>query len=102
MSSTHTLPLRIPIAVVGAGFGVRTQGPGSRAGGRFDVVALVGRAPARTQKAAEFAGVGRVCTTLDEALAIPGLRAVSIATPPGVHAEQVLAAARAGKHVLCE
>lgn len=92
----------IPIAVVGAGFGVRTQVPGFRASGRFDVVALVGRDPARTRKAAELAGVSRICTTLDEALAIPGLRAVSIATPPGVHAEQVVTAARAGRHVLCE
>jgi predicted dehydrogenase len=92
----------IPIAVVGAGFGVRTQVPGFRASGRFEVVALVGRDPDRTRKAAALAGVPRVCTNLDEALAIPGLRAVSIATPPAAHATQVITAARAGKHVLCE
>jgi predicted dehydrogenase len=40
--------------------------------------------------------------SLDELLALPGLDAVTIATPSGSHTEVALAAFRAGKHVLCE
>lgn len=43
-----------------------------------------------------------VHTELDTLLADPDLHAVFIATPDGRHAEQAIAAARAGKHVLTE
>jgi predicted dehydrogenase len=43
-----------------------------------------------------------MCRSIEEAFAIQGLRAVSITTPPAAHAEAVVAAARAGLHVLCE
>ena len=93
---------KIRIAVVGAGFGARIQVPGFRATGRFEVVALVGRDPDRLARAAARCGVERTCRTLEEALAIQGVRAVSIATPPATHAAAVVAAARAGLHILCE
>jgi len=43
-----------------------------------------------------------VTTSLDEMLADPELDAVIIATPDGLHADQAIAAARAGKHVFVE
>ena len=42
------------------------------------------------------------CATLTEALALPGVDAVTIATPPHTHAELALEAIAAGRHVLCE
>ena len=42
------------------------------------------------------------CATFDDLLALPEVDAVYIASPNALHREQVLAAARAGKHVLCE
>ena len=42
------------------------------------------------------------CATLAEALALPGVDAVTIATPPHTHAELALEAIGAGRHVLCE
>lgn len=93
---------KIPVAVVGSGFGARIQVPGFRLSGRFEVAALVGRDPERLRRAAARCGVDRTCTSLDEALVIPGLRAVSITTPPLAHADGAIAAAQAGLHVLCE
>jgi predicted dehydrogenase len=93
---------KIRIAVIGAGFGARIQVSGFRASGRFEVVALVGRDPERLARAAARCGVERTCRSLEEVLAIPGLRAVSITTPPAAHANAAIAVARAGLHVLCE
>ena len=87
--------------MVGTGFGCRVHVPALRAAG-FDVVALVGRDAPRTARRAERCGVPRSATTLVDALAISGIDAVTIATPPGTHAALAIAAARAGKHVLCE
>ncbi len=41
-------------------------------------------------------------TDLDAALALDGAVAVTVATPPDTHARVAIAAARAGKHVVCE
>lgn len=41
-------------------------------------------------------------TDYRELLAYPGLDAVCVVTPPHLHEEMVVAAARAGKHVMCE
>ncbi len=93
---------RIPIAVVGTGFGARIQVPAFTASGRFAVIALVGRRAAHTAELAARLGVPHALTSLDHALALDGLAAVSVATPPDTHADSAIAAARAGKHVLCE
>ena len=93
---------RIRVAVIGTGFGARIQVPAFAASGRFEVVALVGRRAEHAQRLAEPLGVAHALTSMDEALAIPGLAAVSVATPPDTHAAYAIAAARAGKHVLCE
>ena len=88
-------------AVVGTGFGVLTHLRALRGAG-FSVVALVGRDVQKTTaKAARF-DVPFATTRLDEALARPGVDVVSVATPPYTHGPIVLAAAAAGKHVVCE
>jgi len=45
---------------------------------------------------------GKGFTNLDEFLKDPELEIVTIATPSGAHLEPVLAAAKSGKHVICE
>lgn len=89
------------VVVVGTGFGCITHVRALRAAG-LDVVALVGRDPDRTQDRAEKFGIPRALTSFDDALALRGVDAVTIATPPHTHAELALRAIAAGKHVICE
>jgi predicted dehydrogenase len=91
----------IGIAVVGTGFGARVQVPAFRAAG-FDVKALVGRDPERTARRADRRGVAQACTSVAEALALPGVDAVAIASPPATHAALTQEVLDAGRHVLCE
>jgi predicted dehydrogenase len=53
------------------------------------------------RKGAEAQGV-TTTAGLDEVLADPAVRAVVLCSPHRFHVEQVVAAARAGKHVFCE
>lgn len=88
-------------AVVGTGFGCLTHLRALRAAG-FEVTALVGRDPDKTAERARRFDVALGTTSLDEAIAAPGVDAVAIATPPHTHAPIALAAVGAGKHALCE
>jgi predicted dehydrogenase len=87
--------------IVGTGFGVLTHLRAMRRAG-IEVVALVGRDPEKTRTRAKRVGVERALTSLEEAMALNGVDIVAIATPPNSHEEIAVAAARAGKHVVCE
>ena len=66
---------------------------------------LAGVARARADLVDSFAreiGAARGYARWHDLVADPGIDAVYIATPVHLHAEQTIAAARAGKHVLCE
>jgi predicted dehydrogenase len=68
----------------------------------IEVAALVGRDPEKTLERAARFDVPRGLTSLDEALAVDGVDAVTVATPPHTHAPLVLQAVAAGMHVVCE
>jgi len=87
--------------VVGTSFGGRVHVPALRAAG-FTVEALVGTNPEKTARRAERLGVPHPLTSVAEALELPGVEAVTIATPPAAHAPVAIQAARAGKHIICE
>lgn len=87
--------------VVGTGIGCQTHVQALRGAG-FDVVALVGRDPARTADRAARVGIPNAFTSLTDALALPEVDAVVVATPPNTHAPLALEAIAAGKHVVCE
>jgi predicted dehydrogenase len=57
------------------------------------------------EKARDFArrhGVPRACGTVRELVGDPQVDAVYVASPPACHRDHTVAAAHAGKHVLCE
>lgn len=87
--------------VVGTGFGLRVHVPALRAAG-FEVAAVVGRDAEKTARRAARVGVETTCTSLDDALALDDVVAVTIATPPATHAALAIAACEAGMHVICE
>ena len=87
--------------IVGTQFGVLTHLRALRGAG-IDVRALVGRDPDKTAKRAARVGVDGAFTSLTEALALPNVDLVTVATPSHTHGDIVLEAIAAGKHVLCE
>jgi len=87
--------------VVGTGFGCLTHVRALRAAG-FDVICLLGRVLVKTTERAQRFDVPHALTSLPDALALPGVDAVTIATPPHTHAALAHEAIAARKHVLVE
>jgi predicted dehydrogenase len=85
-------PSAVGAIVVGTGFGVLTHLRALRRAG-VEVLALVGRDPEKTADRARRSGVPRGLTSLAEALAIPGVDAVTIATPDASEGRRMLEAA---------
>lgn len=66
------------------------------------LVAVLGRDPAKTATFAQRSGIGHAATTWDELTGGPAFDAVDLCLPNHRHLEYALLAAQAGKHILCE
>src|SRR5262249_20323975 len=75
--------------------------PAITASPRGELRGGVSRDQGRADAFAGRHGAARALTSFDELLADPEVDAVYIATPNGLHAGQVVAAAAAGQHVMC-
>ena len=67
-----------------------------------ELVAVSDIIPERAKSFAEKHGVGVAVSNNDDLLGLAEVDVVSVCTPSGVHGEVAIAAARAGKHILCE
>ena len=76
--------------------------PGMRTASRADVLAIASRDRERAEATARQLGIPRAYGSYEELLADPDIDAVYIPLPNHLHAAWTIAAARAGKHVLCE
>ena len=76
--------------------------PGIQRAHRCEVVALGSRDGDRARAVAEALGIPRAHDSYEALLADPEVDAVYVPLPNHLHAEWTIAAARAGKHVLCE
>ena len=73
-----------------------------RATAGHEVVAVLSSSAERGAAFAAQHNIGTSCTRMADLLANPAIDAVYISTTNELHHDQVLAAAAAGKHVLCE
>lgn len=92
----------IGVGILGTGFARSTQIPCLQATPGFEVVAILSRNMTRAYDLAKEFGLRRAFDNLEAMLAVPEIELVCVSTPPHLHLPQVLAALRAGKHVLCE
>lgn len=76
--------------------------PGILAAENAALVALADPDPARLERAHAAAPEARTFGRIEDLLADSAAQAVYVATPNNLHAPTAIAAARAGKHVLCE
>ena len=76
--------------------------PGMRKAKRSRVVAIASRDPERASAVSRELEIPRAHGSYEALLADPDVDAVYIPLPNHLHAEWTIAAARAGKHVLCE
>jgi len=76
--------------------------PATAAAERCEVVAIASRDLGRARAAASELGIPRAFGSYEDLLADPDVDAVYNPLPNHLHAEWTIAAARAGKHVLCE
>jgi len=92
----------IRVALAGAGaFGIKHLDGLSRIDDAT-VTTIVSRTLAQAEEVAQKYGATRATEELDDALNDPDVDAVILCTPTQMHAEQSIAALRAGKHVMVE
>ncbi len=77
-------------------------GPAINAAEGSKITAVYSRDKARADEYAAKHDVAKAYTSYDEMLADPAFEVVYIASPNSLHSEQVMAAAKAGKHVYCD
>ena len=85
-----------------ANIGMEKVTPGIQAGVNCEVVAIASRDAVRARAAADRLGIGTAHDSYEALLADDDVDAVYIPLPNQLHAEWTMAAARAGKHVMCE
>jgi predicted dehydrogenase len=76
--------------------------PATQAADRCEVVAIGSRDPSKAEAAAFEFGIARAYGSYEEVLADPEVDAVYNPLPNDLHERWTIAAAEAGKHVLCE
>jgi 2-hydroxy-4-carboxymuconate semialdehyde hemiacetal dehydrogenase len=95
-----TKTVRIALAGPGA-FGIKHLDGLKNIEG-VEITSIIGRELGKAQEVANKYGAKHVTTNLDEALARPDVDAVILCTPTQMHAQQSIAALKAGKHVQVE
>ncbi len=92
---------KVGVGLVGYGAIARGHAESVSAISGLEMRAVCDISPERRELAARDVGV-KTYSSADELLRDPDIGLVVVGTPPSVHADPVVAALRAGKHVVCE
>ncbi|KKC37765.1 oxidoreductase [Devosia epidermidihirudinis] len=91
------------VAVIGMGIGRSHILDGYVSNGdKFRVIALCDLSPERMDAVGEEFGISRRVTSFEDVLAMDDVDVIDVCTPPNLHFPMVMAALKAGKHVVCE
>src|SRR3954465_9870949 len=92
---------RLGAAIFGAGWVAGEHARAYQACARTRLVAVGSRKEESARKCAEYAGVkdAFITTDFDALLRRPDVDLISITTPPDIHPQLTIKAARAGKHI---
>jgi predicted dehydrogenase len=95
---------KLGVGIVGPGWVADGHITAYQANPRTEIVALCGRTEESARRKAARHGLSdvRILTDYEAMLAMPETDVVSICTPPHLHAEEVILAAQAGKHMAIE
>src|SRR5688500_20288645 len=95
---------KLGAAIFGAGWVAGEHARAYQACSRTRLVAVGSRKLESAKKCAEYAGArdAFVTTDFDALIARPDVDVISITTPPDLHADLAIRAARAGKHICLE
>ena len=85
-----------------ANIGMEKVIPAMQLGQYCDMAAIASRSLASAQAAADKLGIAKAYGSYEELIADPDIEAIYNPLPNDLHVPMTLAAARAGKHVLCE
>ena len=92
----------IGVAVIGGGAFGQKHLDGLKQIDGVEAKVVMGRREEQIRGIAEQYGVAKYTTDFDDAINTPGVDAVIITSPTQLHAQQAIAAMRAGKHVEIE
>nr|MBA3770837.1 Gfo/Idh/MocA family oxidoreductase [Blastocatellia bacterium] len=93
---------QIGIGIIGTGFARRVQVPAFLACEGAFIASVASGKIENARAAADESGASHFSADWRETVTHPDVDLVCITTPPNLHKEMVIAAAAAGKHILCE
>ena len=93
---------KVKVGLVGLGLVSTSHIEAFRSHPGAEVTAICDINEAQARAVSEKYGIPRYYTSYDEMLKSADINTVSIITPVYLHAEMAIAAAKAGKHILCE
>src|SRR5689334_11125301 len=90
------------VGIIGAGWPGRKHAEGYQAAGGFSVVAVADLIPSRRRAVMEQFKVQREYAEAENLIADKDVEVVSVCLPNHLHLPVMLAALKAGKHLVCE
>ncbi len=93
---------KVRVGVIGSGFIGHIHVDGLKRVPEAEIVAVASRTPGKARRFAEERGIPYAYEDYRQLLARDDIQAVTVGVPNYLHEEVVIAAAEAGKHIMCE